>query len=246
VANGSDGLRVYNVSTPGAPVSVSQTNVPHGSAQGIFLSGNYAFVADAANGLLAYDVSNPANPVNVGNSGETNGGTGNSVVVAGSFAYLANGSDGLRIYSFGVSSTVASPFLTIGPGGGNNVLLTWPAPSTGFVLQQKTNISSTNWAVVTTVPTMTGGSNRVTLPTASNRMFFRLAQTQSPPLAIVGSNSAATLIWSTAFAGYTLQQSASVGSPAWTTVTNTPVTVNGQYQVTLTPANGVRFFRLQQ
>jgi hypothetical protein len=114
------------------------------------------------------------------------------------------------------------------------------------VLQQNTNLATTNWTTVMTIPTMTNGSNRLTLAASGARAFFRLAQTQSPPLAIAPAGANATVIWSSAFTGYTLLQSPSLTPPNWSPTTNVPNIVGGQYRVTLSPVAGSRFLRLIQ
>ena len=57
------------------------------------------------------------------------------------------------------------------PGG---VLVSWPAPSTGYVLQQNTNLTTTNWVAVTNPPVVANGEKQITVsPTVGNR-YYRL------------------------------------------------------------------------
>jgi len=83
----------------------------------------------------------------------------------------------------GEPPTVALPTLNIALQKlGTNITtrITWPQPSTGFVLQQNSNLLSTNWVTLSTVPTVTinpatgVAQNQVSLST-TNRMFYRLA-----------------------------------------------------------------------
>jgi len=71
-----------------------------------------------------------------------------------------------------------APTLTIhlrGQGQSTNgVLLTWPAPSYGFVLQQNTNLETTNWVNVTITPTVVTGQNQVIVSPANGTVFYRL------------------------------------------------------------------------
>ena len=95
LANGSDGLRLYDISTPANPISVSHTN-NGATAYNLAISGHYAYLANLDDGLRIYDISNPTNPVNTGHI--FNGGLALGVAVSGNYAYLANDADGLRIY----------------------------------------------------------------------------------------------------------------------------------------------------
>jgi len=69
--------------------------------------------------------------------------------------------------------TPGSPFLTITSSCGN-VNISWPAPSTGFVLQENPVVSSTNWNAVSQVTNVVNGTNVVTIPATGGNLFFRL------------------------------------------------------------------------
>ena len=54
------------------------------------------------------------------------------------------------------------------------ILITWPAPSTGYVLQQSTNLTTTNWLAVTNPAMVVNGEMQITVsPTVGNR-YYRL------------------------------------------------------------------------
>lgn len=70
--------------------------------------------------------------------------------------------------------TPGAPRLTILLTPTNTVVVSWPSPSTGFALQQNTNLNTTNWVT----PLETVNDNGVTKsilvnPPAGNR-FYRL------------------------------------------------------------------------
>ena len=70
--------------------------------------------------------------------------------------------------------TPGAPILRIFMTGTNTAVVAWPAPSTGFVLQQNSNLVSTVWSGVTNVPIVVGSENHVIIsPPAGNR-YFRL------------------------------------------------------------------------
>lgn len=58
---------------------------------------------------------------------------------------------------------------------GNQVILSWPDPSTGFQLQETTFLANgANWANVTATPAVVGSNKEVTLPVLSGSRAFRL------------------------------------------------------------------------
>jgi sugar lactone lactonase YvrE len=88
--------------------------------------------------------------------------------------------DGTRLTAIGEASSGFNiytaqwpPNLNIQPAGGS-IVLSWPAPSTGFVLQQSVDSTLTNWATVPITPITSNYYHFVTLPAASNAMMFRL------------------------------------------------------------------------
>jgi hypothetical protein len=70
--------------------------------------------------------------------------------------------------------TPGSPLLTVTRSGAN-VLISWPAPSTGFVLQDTPSVGgSPSWSNVGLTTNVSGGTNTVTVPISSGNLFFRL------------------------------------------------------------------------
>jgi uncharacterized repeat protein (TIGR03803 family) len=74
-----------------------------------------------------------------------------------------------------------------------------------------------------------------------------LAPVSAPQLTIIRSEAYVSLTWPTNAAGFTLQSTTNLASPAvWAAVSRGPVVVNGQNAVT-NPISGARqFFRLSQ
>ncbi len=85
---------MVDVSNPAQPREVGFYDTP-GRAEGVAVSGAYAYVADAGRGLRVVDVSNPAQPREVG-SYDTPG-WAEGVAVSGAYAYVADGEAGLRV-----------------------------------------------------------------------------------------------------------------------------------------------------
>jgi len=94
VADGSQGLRVIDVSTPEAPVEVGAVDTP-GVAYGVAVAGGYAYVADGSQGLRVIDVNTPSVPVGI--AFVDTPGVARAVAVVGGYAYVADGGGGLRV-----------------------------------------------------------------------------------------------------------------------------------------------------
>jgi hypothetical protein len=66
------------------------------------------------------------------------------------------------------------PPLSIQLTTSNSVVVSWPAPSLGYVLHEKQELGSTNWTQVTTAPDVTNGVNQVTVSAPAGARFYRL------------------------------------------------------------------------
>lgn len=68
------------------------------------------------------------------------------------------------------------PALAIRHGTGNTVVLTWPNPSPGYVLQQTANMGGPGggWTDVPDLPVLNGANKEVTLPASGQFCLFRL------------------------------------------------------------------------
>ena len=67
------------------------------------------------------------------------------------------------------------PSLAISESGGN-LVMSWPAPSTGWSLKQNANLATTNWSNVTNNVVVANYQNQVTIPPQSTgQMYYRLA-----------------------------------------------------------------------
>ena len=79
---------------------------------------------------------------------------------------------------WGVIAAVQSPgapLLSIARTTTNTVAVSWPSPSTGFVLQQNTNsVSSVNWSNVVATPSDNGTTKTVVVNPPTGNRFYRL------------------------------------------------------------------------
>jgi hypothetical protein len=69
--------------------------------------------------------------------------------------------------------TEGAPLLTI-TRSGPSVIISWPSPSTGFVLQETTNVAGTTWTNVAQTPVDNGTTKSVTITPQVGNRFYRL------------------------------------------------------------------------
>ena len=87
---------------------------------------------------------------------------GNFAVVGGFWSYAA------------AVQTPGSPFLTVQTTGTNSVVVSWPFPSTSFILQENPDLNTTNWTAVSTTPTNNGITWTVVVSPPIGNRFYRL------------------------------------------------------------------------
>jgi hypothetical protein len=71
-------------------------------------------------------------------------------------------------------SSAFSPFTSPVSQEQSTIVISWPAPSTGFVLQQAPAVSASNWVNVPASPVVVGGQNEVTVVPVAGGQFYRL------------------------------------------------------------------------
>ncbi len=109
IADGSEGLRIIDVSDPTNPVEKGFLDTS-GDAKGVFVSGDYAYVAEGSNGVEIINVTKPASPSFVHTIDTTDA---KGLYVSGSYAYVADGISGLRVIDV---SEKANPSLATNVG----------------------------------------------------------------------------------------------------------------------------------
>ncbi|HWX19197.1 MAG TPA: hypothetical protein VN578_04725 [Candidatus Binatia bacterium] len=68
------------------------------------------------------------------------------------------------------------PSLSVARTQTNSVILTWPGPASGFVLQQNPLLGGTNWSALSNIPSVQGLQLQVVLPDPTTNSFFRLSK----------------------------------------------------------------------
>jgi hypothetical protein len=131
------------------------------------------------------------------------------------------------------------PTLFINLTDTNSVVIVWP----GYLLQQKFNLSTTNWIDVTNAILDDGSEYEVVIPSANGQQFYRLqSDLVVPPLNIFQT---ATNSLVATWTGYLLQQNSDLTTTNWVNVTNTITVVGSQYQAVILPLASQQFYRLQ-
>jgi CSLREA domain-containing protein len=119
VADGSAGLRLYDVSDPAAPALLGSLDTD--AAGDVAVVGNRAFVADGSSGLRVVDVSDPSSPREITGLGAT--GPAHQVEIEDGLVYVLDAGFGLRVFDpmtlapVGALAVVDSPaYLTVAGG----------------------------------------------------------------------------------------------------------------------------------
>jgi len=94
LADGSRGLRILDVSDPGAPILVGSEESP-GFVEDIVVNGSYAYLAAREQGMLVYDISDPTHPELF--SYVDTPGHAVDITLSGSAAYISDFERGLRV-----------------------------------------------------------------------------------------------------------------------------------------------------
>jgi len=66
------------------------------------------------------------------------------------------------------------PSLTISLTATNAVFISWPSPSTGYVLEQNSDLGTTNWVGVAQAPADNGTNKSVVINPSVGKLFYRL------------------------------------------------------------------------
>jgi hypothetical protein len=163
-------LQVIDISNPANPQRVGGYDTS-GNAQGVAVSGNYAYIADGEEGLQVIDVSNPASPQQVG--GFATGGIAYDVAVSGNYAYVADEVGGLMIFEV---SGVLRPQITsiTHASGAATVYYTNTLPGTNYTLEYCTNLSSGAWQPVGTQPAGGTSASQTDLAAGGTQRYYRV------------------------------------------------------------------------
>jgi hypothetical protein len=127
----------------------------------------------STNGTLLTTFTNPASAASGFGSSVAAVGTDRVLISAGSDDTGATNAGAVYLFN-ALAQTPDRPTLTLTLTTTNTVLISWPYPSTGFVLEENTNLGTTNWTTVTNTVTNDGAFNFVVLAINPSNNFYRL------------------------------------------------------------------------
>ena len=146
----------------------------------------------------------------------------------------------------GAIQVPGAPVLTIERASAAAVVLSWPAPAPGWVLQESSTLASGSWLTIITPLTEVGGRVQSLQPTGSAKKFYRLAQSAGlPALSVQVTATNTLLVWTASSSNWILERYPASGPGAWTIVSAPAVVHDGQTQVILPIAAGNDFYRLE-
>jgi hypothetical protein len=138
-----------------------------------------------------------------------------------------------------------APWLTIHRTSTNAVVLSWPAPAPGWVLQEGWNMSGGPWFTIIPPLTQAAGRLEASLPNASGYKFYRLKQQSGTPVLSVQPTGTNTLVtWPAPAPGWVLEQRSPSGGNFWALPEAPCMQVDGQMQVVLPSSASGDFYRL--
>jgi hypothetical protein len=100
------GLAIIDISNPSNPGTPNYENTT-GPANGVYVSGDYAYVATAGSGLAIINISDPTNP-GTPIYADTDGGA-SGVYVSGDYAYVGDGLSGLAVIDISDPTNPGTP-----------------------------------------------------------------------------------------------------------------------------------------
>lgn len=148
-------------------------------------------------------------------------------------------------YNHRISKGVPLPALTIQRSGAS-LVVSWPSPSTDFVLQENANpANSAGWSA-SARPVADDGTNKtVAIASPTGKLFFRLSKSAPPTLAIRRSGNSVIVSWPSSAAQFILQQNPNPADPAGWSPSGYTVADDGTTRsITIPSPAGILFFRL--
>lgn len=91
------GVKIIDISNSSNPVKVGSFNISGATAQGISVSGAYAYVCFGNQGIRVINVSNPTTPISVGSLTLSGGFEAIEIFVTGNYAYVTDNASILHI-----------------------------------------------------------------------------------------------------------------------------------------------------
>jgi hypothetical protein len=156
----ADGTATITADFTGAQLTV--TDSPHSTAsynpiQLVFTDSAFTNLSAASDGFP-----------NGGLAGSLSGGV---ITLNWEGGSLTNGASVQTVFNVNAPPL---PLLSVQLTPANAVVISWPAPSTGFALQQNGSLNPASWVTVTNSTTIANGQNQVIVSPPVGKRFYRL------------------------------------------------------------------------
>ena len=156
----ADGTATITADFTGAQLTV--TDSPHSTAsynpiQLVFTDSAFTNLSTASDGFP-----------NGGLAGSLSGGVITLIWAGGSLT------DGASVQTVFNVNAPPLPLLSVQLTPNNAVVISWPAPSTGFALQQNGSLNPASWVTVTNSTSVANGQNQVIVSPPVGTQFYRL------------------------------------------------------------------------
>jgi hypothetical protein len=132
----------------------------------------------------------------------------------------------------------SAPSLRIFSMASNTAVVAWP----GYVLQQNSNLTTTNWVKAPNAITVVSNAYQVIVSPLAGQEFYRLESGIGMPLLHIFSTATNAVVVS--WSGYVLQQNTNLMTTNWVIATNMITVVSNEYQILISPLFGREFYRL--
>ena len=129
----------------------------------------------------------------------------------------------------------------------NSLIVSWPSPSAGFVLQQNSEPArAVGWQTSDYTISDDGTNKSISVSLPAPNLFFRLSTIAPPSLSIRRSGSSVIVSWPSSAAGFVLEQNASVANAAGWSASGYSIADDGTNKSIILPSPaGKLFFRLR-
>jgi hypothetical protein len=142
-----------------------------------------------------------------------------------------------------VESAPPPPALSVAVEG-NNLRLSWPAGTSGLVLETRASVDSGYWEPVLPFALQVGTVFQTAVPIGPGNRIFRLNSNPQPPLLVTAQAGSVRLRWSAAVGGQTLQASSTLNPIDWTDLPTPSRPIGDYYESSVPTDSPFRFFRL--
>jgi len=166
VATGwTNNLYAFYMGNPTNPITIYEAGWQPDTSR-LLVVGNYLFISQSwQQGFAIDDISNPTNTSFAGRIASDYSPV--SVAVSGNHAYLASGV--LTIFYLGLPAPALNLSAT-----SSNLVVSWPAPTLSYSLQQTTNLQAPTWVRASNLSVPAGSQNQINIPRPVASLFYRL------------------------------------------------------------------------